>query len=705
MSQQTTSSGPSFALVASVGLALFGCDPAAEHGPVAGGADCSCCHGSAANAAPPGALSGASATDAVEVGAHQAHLVDGSYRAAVACGECHVVPWSATDPGHLDAWPAEVTWGALARASGAAPSWERAEATCAGSYCHGATLAGGTTTSPVWTEVDGSQTGCGSCHGAPPPPPHPDRDACEDCHAETMDGSSGTIDIAGARHVNGVVDVTPDCSSCHGSAGHPAPPTSVGGLTDTTAVEVGAHASHLRDGAIRRAVLCQECHRVPTSADEPTHRDAAPAELEWGVLAQAHAVAPSWDRALATCAATYCHGATLTGGTNTAPQWTLVDGSQAACGTCHGAPPPGPHPQNDACETCHPGTMDGTTGTIDVAAGLHIDGLLQVATNGPCDGCHGAPPASGSHLVHFAALPTSASYGGVGATAELLPAGTAYAFDCGNCHPLDLARHANGVDNAGGGQAEVELSPAGAAPGSLRAMHLGTASYQPGATVAVDADGLRYTEGGTCSDVYCHSAAGVDAPGPVPEPGVDLPFAGYPIQYPSYGVTLARTYRTPSWGDTLSCGGCHGFPPRTASPEVAAGVGDSHSYIDAGGNENLHGWLHGAEPMACTGCHAATVTAEGTRTRSTAPATYGWSVYSPVPIADHARHVDGERTVAFTTAPVPMLTTGFDLGSASYDPGTRSCSDVSCHLAAVAVTWGAPYRFENPFECNSCHQK
>ncbi|MEK6608890.1 MAG: hypothetical protein AABZ30_14615 [Myxococcota bacterium] len=42
--------------------------------------------------------------------------------------------------------------------------------------------------------------------------------------------------------------------------------------------------------------------------------------------------APAWDGDALACSQTYCHGATLTGGTILAPRWNVVDGSQLACG-------------------------------------------------------------------------------------------------------------------------------------------------------------------------------------------------------------------------------------------------------------------------------------------------------------------------------------------------------------------------------------
>ncbi len=105
--------------------------------------------------------------------------------------------------------------------------------------------------------------------------------------------------------------------------------------------------------------------------------DAATATVTFAGLALTGippaATQPSWSRATATCASTYCHGATLLGGTATAPNWTLLDGSQAACTACHGSPPStGRHAVHAIsfglyCETCHP-----------IAAGRPVDPALHV---------------------------------------------------------------------------------------------------------------------------------------------------------------------------------------------------------------------------------------------------------------------------------------------------------------------------------------
>jgi len=169
--------------------------------------DCRVCHGSE-NAAPPLDVAGNSSAEFASVGAHQNHVLGTSGSRAVPCGECHVVPDDVLAAGHLDSGgPAEVLFSGAAVAGGAAPKYDGE--TCQDSYCHGADFpdkyeSGGTLTAPEWTRVDGSQTLCGSCHGLPPPVPHPQIDTCTDCHANVLSDQKSFLypDL----HVNGVVE-------------------------------------------------------------------------------------------------------------------------------------------------------------------------------------------------------------------------------------------------------------------------------------------------------------------------------------------------------------------------------------------------------------------------------------------------------------------------------------------------------------------
>ncbi|MEK7705519.1 MAG: CxxxxCH/CxxCH domain-containing protein, partial [Myxococcota bacterium] len=71
------------------------------------------------------------------------------------------MPESVDAPGHLDEAPAELVWGPLAATGGVEPLYSAGRCNV---YCHGATLAGGTATQPIWTLVDRSQVHCDSCH-------------------------------------------------------------------------------------------------------------------------------------------------------------------------------------------------------------------------------------------------------------------------------------------------------------------------------------------------------------------------------------------------------------------------------------------------------------------------------------------------------------------------------------------------------------
>jgi predicted CxxxxCH...CXXCH cytochrome family protein len=696
-----------------------------------GAGACNSCHGSASGPAPPSSVGGETKTTFTEVGAHQAHVTDGPLKSEMWCSECHVVPTTISEEGHMDSSPAEVTWGELALLGGIAADWDRDSNTCSSTYCHGATLSGGSNTTPVWTTVDGSQSACGTCHGWPPPVPHPQSTQCFLCHPETV-GENGKILIPNNKHVDGELQFQfGDCNSCHGNDDNPAPPQSMSGSNDTNDVEVGAHQAHVKGGQFKSAMACGNCHIVPADAGAEGHLDASPAEVTFNNLAIAGEMEPSWDHDAESCSSTYCHGGTLAGGIVPEPVWTDVGTDQIGCGACHGKPPEAPHPDMSDCHSCHYGlgtecskchegmagpsisfeeapdhchlchgdTVD-EEGLIKVEDGLHIDGEVQFTFDAYCGGCHALPPDTGTHKVHFNALADSAKYGGTGGTEDTNPGGNAYGFNCGNCHPMDGDSHANGVLNAGGGSAEVDLSPAGAPVGSLKSMNAAQATYIPGDEVFTDENGMKYTQG-TCNNIYCHSSKRYES-GPVPAPGTDFPFNWiYPIEYPDFEVSWQRIYQSPQWGTQESCDGCHGFPPRTTFEEVEAGVGDSHSWIDDQGFDNLHAWNHGYGPMPCAICHTGTVTDHGEN--SYEGEGEGWAIYGPIPISGFAEHVNGTADILFTQTPYKMKNDQ-DLTSAEYDTETRSCSSVSCHEDETTIEWGAPYRWWNMAECNKCHQ-
>ncbi|HOU52506.1 MAG TPA: CxxxxCH/CxxCH domain-containing protein, partial [Myxococcota bacterium] len=196
---------------------------------------CAGCHGTEAPWAPPPDTRGHQDGTYRGVGAHLAHL-DASLGRKVACGECHVVPTTVDAAGHLDSpLPAEVTVSGVGTTDGLDPVVEadgdqaQALVTCRNVYCHGASLDGGTRTSPSWnSDEPGRFRQCGACHGMPPArirsgAAHPTSEACASCHGEVV-APDGTFRNA-SLHVNGVVEVVAGgaCNSCHGNATNAAP--------------------------------------------------------------------------------------------------------------------------------------------------------------------------------------------------------------------------------------------------------------------------------------------------------------------------------------------------------------------------------------------------------------------------------------------------------------------------------------------------
>ena len=174
------------------------------------------------------------------------------------------------------------------------------------------------------------------------------------------------------------------CTSCHGDPSRAgdavtrsAPPRDLLGASDPSYPGVGAHQAHVHGSPTTRAVPCAECHKVPDDDHAAGHHDSPlPAELTFSGAALAFGAEPSF--AAGVCANTPCHGAVFpegndSGGLITVPEWTRVDGTQAACGSCHGLPPPAPHPYyTEACSDCHENVA--ADNQSFVRPELHVDG-------------------------------------------------------------------------------------------------------------------------------------------------------------------------------------------------------------------------------------------------------------------------------------------------------------------------------------------
>jgi predicted CxxxxCH...CXXCH cytochrome family protein len=362
-----------------------------------------------------------------------------------------------------------------------------------------------------------------------------------------------------------------------------------------------------------------------------------------------------------------------------------------------------------------------------------------------CSTCHDSPPQTGTHLTHYNSATINAlQYGDTAITST----DDAYKFGCGNCHPLDNAKHRDGI-------LQVELYNAASPADSIKAKNPAEATYTPGSVITeydhkIPNEPKFSYSNGTCSNVYCHSGYVVISSGTVGNPltTADNP-AYFPpnykvnngfimdetcssLQYAPYTVNSGREYlTTPAWGTSGNfsvCSECHQFPMWSDYTTVQAGVGDSHYWINeygyAYGHENNMEYFPG---IGCATCHNGTA---NHRPGSVAnpPTAYptAWQnidgvwlqVYYPVTLKSRVMHVNGNPDVSFDTLngyryyypgyldlPLPLTT-------ALYDPATKTCSDVACHYGPPLnynqkeVKWGSPYRgWEGPSnECDQCHR-
>lgn len=412
--------------------------------------------------------------------------------------------------------------------------------------------------------------------------------------------------------------------------------------------------------------------------------------------------------------------------------------SAGNCTSCH-ANSSGSHPahlnKGFGCAECHnatvaaqtdlvPGNTTHLNGVADLEAGpgrsfgfaasggtcssvsCHNNGSATWGGTLGCDGCHGAPPATASHLKHYGGTVAQAGYGATGIAQDLTPDAGAYVMNCGNCHPTDQAKHGNGV-------LEVELYDPLAPTGSLKALNPGSARYAAGDTLFQDDRGLVYSKG-SCSNIYCHSYKSWNTPTGVPAYSSSCT--------PAVPADLATTtnYKTVTWeAAPLDCAGCHANPPQTSYPGNGGGAGDSHAWLSDDFGSGSIEFLHknnmyfetgNSEPLACMYCHNDTVREQSSFTRiETASTTY--VNMGSVPIGNFSRHVNGvndvafEKQIAVPTISYPFGTpwTGQKLSNASYDTATRTCSNVACHLLRTNVKWGTPYKGGVVNDCERCH--
>ncbi len=347
------------------------------------------------------------------------------------------------------------------------------------------------------------------------------------------------------------------CGLCHGDWDYPAPPKDISGNTETSVVTVGAHRAHLEESDWHRPVECVDCHAVPKKMESPGHIDPSPADLTFAKVSIADGASPQFDRTIATCAGTYCHGSTLIGFASADPVWTDDDGSPGTCGSCHSLPPGGSHPTDTECENCH-GNVVGAGNEI-IAPNLHVDGIVQFSGDGlSCNTCHGgaqnaAPPVDTSGNTD-PTIPT------VGAHQSHLGTSTWHReVQCNDCHEVPESLEDCHND---GPPAEHVWS---------------TLSSADGASPSYD------SSTSTCINTYCHGAT-LAAGGDNPDPQWNVVASGEVV-----------------------CGDCHSIPPCTGHPGSGP-CAPCHDQVYDGTdwvNPQLHidGLIQVIDDLPCGACH------------------------------------------------------------------------------------------------------
>jgi predicted CxxxxCH...CXXCH cytochrome family protein len=485
-----------------------------------------------------------------------------------------------------------------------------------------------------------------------------------------------SLTVTGGSTANITVTVTNDlvgairtaCYNCHAASG-------IG--TSQNVFGKWSSSSHKSKG-----VVCSKCH---VGADTGGH----PGQVGSGSVSEIN-----FNYTGATGSSNFCvtcHNPAIV--TDFAASKHFIRAGSASCSYCHVG---GVHNPNAACIDCHnPGNSQGLPWP---PAGLEFHNTYtgtnrctechnqhSVVASG-CDGCHGAPPATASHLKHFGGSVSQAGYGDLRIAQDFTANSTGYIIGCGNCHPMDMTKHRNGV-------VDIELYNPQATAGSLKARNPASAGYVTGPQIITDNKGIPYTEG-TCSNVYCHSYNDWTTT------------AAIPADDPNWQdkVVVTRKYKSATWGGAaLGCSGCHGNPTQTSYPTNDGGAGDSHAWIDSYGYGNLHTFNMAADPVSCSYCHNDTVTQKNTFTRNNMDVT----VLGDVPITNFSKHVNGNNDVAFDTQKQFVYYSSsshvsMSLAGASYAPAAKTCSNVACHMKETSVKWGTPYRVYYD-ACDKCH--
>lgn len=314
---------------------------------------CQTCHGGNDEAYPQGPA----CFDAPPVAAHRLHLESAWLGKALTCNSCHPAADRSLSGTHGDG-QVQVRFALGDLPEGG--TFDASTMTCA-VYCHGESRP-----DPRWVNT---QSTCDSCHDSPPEPHYAGR--CDACHGQLT--ADGTDLLPGDAHLNGKLDLGDGegCGACHGAGpeGWPSTPS---------------HEAH-HITTVTVAVQCTTCHTVPKTVTAAGHLDPSgagdPAEVRLTDTVASAEGAPRYGSEH-TCADQRCHGTSTLDGV--ALRWD--SDLSLDCASCHGAPPPLPHPQDEGCDQlhCHGGEVGPAEGgrlrITEAGRALHMNGAVDSAS-------------------------------------------------------------------------------------------------------------------------------------------------------------------------------------------------------------------------------------------------------------------------------------------------------------------------------------
>jgi predicted CxxxxCH...CXXCH cytochrome family protein len=130
------------------------------------------------------------------------------------------------------------------------------------------------------------------------------------------------------------------------------------------------HTAHLAEKMNYGSTLkCRDCHMLNKEWFESKHMNNS-IDVDFGMseLAATEDEKPHFNGK--KCTNIYCHGSTLSGGSNTKPYWK--ESEKIECGTCHSLPPTVDHPDSNDCQDCHESAF--TNGELNEN---HINGIID----------------------------------------------------------------------------------------------------------------------------------------------------------------------------------------------------------------------------------------------------------------------------------------------------------------------------------------